>query len=236
MKAVTDTKLVEQGKRFGRIASFAGLGVLVLGLVISFRFSNLILLAYGCLIVGFILSNIGIYLANRWVREPRADQSLSKALKGFDNQFSLYNYTLPAQHVLLMPSGVAHFVVKPQNGDISVNGSRWRHKFNAGRLLRFFVEEGLGNPSQDAQQEAAELMKFVRKSIPNGDIPLSTFIVFTAPDDKLRLTINSPTVPVLPLRDLKERLRKLSKGKAMPAELQNRLADAFNAVAPAQSA
>ena len=144
MKAVTDTKLVEQGKRFGRNASLAGLGVLILGLVISFKFSHLILVAYGCLIVGFILSNIGIYLANRWVREPRADQSLAKALKGFDNQFSLYNYTLPAQHVLLMPSGVAHFLVKPQTGEISVDGNRWRHKFNLGRLFRFFVEEGLG--------------------------------------------------------------------------------------------
>jgi hypothetical protein len=236
MKVVTDTKLIEQGKRFGRIASFAGLGVLVLGLVISFKFSHLILLAYGCLVVGFILSNIGIYLANRWVREPRADQSLSKALKGFDNQFSLYNYTLPAQHVLLMPTGVVHFVVKPQSGDISVDGSRWRHKFNVGRLLRFFVEEGLGNPSQDAQQEAADLRKFVRKSVPDADFPLSTLIVFTAPDDKLKLTINNPTAPVLQLRDLKERLRKLSKGKAMPAELHNRLADVFNAVAPAQPA
>ena len=93
MKVVTDKKLVAQGQKYGKIASLVGLAVLIAGLLVSFRQMS-ILLAYGCLIVGFIISNIGIYLANKWVREPRADQALAKVLKGFDDKYTLYNLSL----------------------------------------------------------------------------------------------------------------------------------------------
>jgi len=225
-------KLVDQGKRFGKIASLVGLGILIAGLVISFR-TTMIWLAYGCLIVGFILSNIGIYLANRWVREPRADQTLGKVLKGFDNQYALYNYYLPAQHVLLTPAGVVVFVVKPQNGEIRCEVDRWRHKLTVGRILRFLTEEGLGNPTQEARQETAALQKLIEKNVPGENVPLSAFIVFTCPDEKLRLEAVNPAIPVLRLRDLKERVRKLGKGKSMPAETHQKLAEAFDALVPA---
>jgi len=225
-------KLVNQGKRFGKIASLVGLGILIAGLVVSFR-TPMIWLAYGCLIVGFILSNIGIYLANRWVREPRADQTLTKVLKGFDNQYALYNYYLPAQHVLLTPTGVIVFVVKPQNGEIRCEGNRWRHKLTIGRVLRFLTEEGLGNPTQEARQETESLQRLIRKHVTEGDVPVSAFIVFTSQDEKLRLEVVNPAIPVLRLRELKERMRKLSKGKPIPTEIQQKLTEAFDAAVPA---
>jgi len=232
MKIATDTKLVNQGKRFGKIASLVGLAILIGGLVISLR-TQIIWLAYVCLIVGFILSNIGIYLANRWVREPRADQSLSKVLKGFDNEYALYNYYLPAQHVLLTPAGVIVFVVKPQNGEIRCEGERWRHKLTAARILRFLTEEGLSNPTQEARQETQSLQKLIQTKVSDGGIPISTFIVFTGPDEKLKLEVVNPAIPVLRLRDVKERVRKLGKGKPMPDETRQKLVEAFDALVPA---
>lgn len=236
MRVVTDTNLVRKGKQYGRIASFTGLGILIAGLVISFRqgagLKQFAMPAvYGSLIVGFILSNVGIYLANRWVREPRADQSLNKALKGFDNRFVLYNYYLPASHVLLTPTGVVVLVVKPQDGTITCEGERWHHKLSLVRALRFLTEEGLGNPSKEAGQETALMQKFIRERVPEGNVPISTFIVFTAPPERLNLRVVNPTVPVVQLKDLKERVRKLSQDKPMPSQTASRLQAVFDEAA-----
>lgn len=231
MQVVTDKKLIAQGQKYGKIASAIGLAALVLGLIISFRQMSL-LLAYGCLIVGFILSNIGIYLANKWVREPRADQALARVLKGFDDKYTLYNYYLPAQHVLLTPSGLVTFVVKPQSGKIRYDGKRWRHKLGLSRIFRFFAEEGLGDPIKEAQQEAAALKQFLDKHVPDSEVPIYPFVVFSGPDEKLDLEITNPPIPVVRLRDLKTRLRRLDQsGKALPAETRKQLAEAFHEVA-----
>jgi len=229
MQTVTNTKLVEQGKRFGKITSFAGLAALIGSMVIAFV-AKQILITYGLLILGFILSNVGIYLANRWAREPRADQALDKVLRGFDDQYWLINYHLPVSHVLLMPTGLAHFVVKAQTGEISNNGDRWHHRLTIGRILRFLVDEGLGNPTREAQREAGVLQQFVNKHVPEGNVPIYSFVVFTAPEEKVKLHVTNPAVPVLQLGSLKERIRKLGKGKPLPAEVQRQLLAAISNV------
>ena len=35
---------------------------------------------------------VGIYFANRWVRKPRPEESLDKALKSFDDHYRIYHY------------------------------------------------------------------------------------------------------------------------------------------------
>lgn len=229
MQTVTNTKLVEQGKQLGKITSLAGLIMLIGSMVVAFV-AKQIVITYGLLIFGFILSNIGIYLANRWTREPRADQALDKVLRGFDNQYWLINYHLLAPHVLLMPTGLAHFVVKAHTGEISNNGSRWHHRLTVGRVLRFLVDEGLGNPTREAQQEAKMLQQFVNKHVPEGNVPIYSFIVFIAPEEKIKLQVTNPAVPVLQLGGLKESIRKLGKGKPLPAETQRQLLAAISNV------
>ena len=241
MKAVTDTKLIQKGQKLGRIASFAGLVVLIGGLVVSFQQRNnvqayMILLVYGSLLVGFILSNVGIYLANRWVREPRADQSLAKVLKGFDNRYLLYNYVLPAQHVLLAPDGLTAITVKRQEGTITCDGSRWRHKLTFGRVLRLLTDEGLGNPTKEAQNEAALLRKLVDQKLPGQQVPIAPLIVFTGRKEKLDLRVSNPAVPVLELGDLKGEIRDISQGRPrLPVGAYQQLAEAFSAYTVAEA-
>jgi Na+/pantothenate symporter len=74
MQIITNETLIKNRARLGRIASFAGLAILVLGLVASLSPHELLtspqwmLASFGCLFVGFLLSQVGIYNANRWLR------------------------------------------------------------------------------------------------------------------------------------------------------------------------
>ena len=104
---VNETRIV-RGARIGKIGTFAGLGFLVLGLIVSLTLqaTGLLWVSFVCLLLGILVSSVGTMNMNRWVREPRADQALAQGLKGFDDRYRLYSYFLSAPHVLLGPTGL----------------------------------------------------------------------------------------------------------------------------------
>jgi hypothetical protein len=224
MKVITNEKLVKRQAAIGKWASLIGMGALFGGLVVSYRWPNQLTISFGCLIVGFMLASVGTYNMNRWVKEPRADQTLTKALKGFDNKHSLYHYTLPAAHVLLAPSGLFVFTVKNHHGEIRCEGEKWHHKFNWGRLLLFFGQEGLGNPTREVRGEIGRLGRFLDGKLPEADVPIEGLIVFT--NSRARLELIDPAVPVVRSNKLKTFLRQ-RKNKRISAEQRNELAEIF---------
>jgi hypothetical protein len=153
MRVSANTKLIKRRAQYGTIATFAGLGVLVAGMIASFQtqLAYVSYLSLAALVIGFALSQYGGYNLRRWGRVPRPDQQLESALKGFDDRFHLFSWALPAPYVLLSPQGIYSFVVRDQAGDVSVSGSQWRSKFNLGRALMAFGQEGLGNPTREAE-------------------------------------------------------------------------------------
>jgi hypothetical protein len=223
MKVFTNEKLVKRQAAIGKWASLIGMGALLGGLAVSYRWSNQITLSFGCLIVGFLLASVGTYNMNRWVKEPRADQALTKALKGFDNRYSLYHYRLPAAHVLLGPSGLFVFTVKDHHDEIRCEGEKWHQKFNWRRLLLFFGQEGLGNPTREVRGEIERLRRFLDKKLPEADVPTEGLIVFTNP--RARLELMDPAVPVVSGKKLKTFLRQ--EKKHIPAEQRKELAEIF---------
>jgi hypothetical protein len=224
MKVIVNERLVKRQAAIGKWASLIGMGALLAGLFVSWRWSNQITASFGCLIVGFILASIGTYNMNRWVKEPRADQALDKALKGFDNRHLLYHYTLPAVHVLLGPSGLFVFTVKDHHGEIRCEGEKWHHKFNWGRLLLFFGQEGLGNPTREVRGEMERLRRFLDSRLPEADVPIEGLIVFTNP--RVELELIDPAMPVVSSKKLKNFLRQLKKER-LPAEQRKELAEIF---------
>jgi hypothetical protein len=230
MQVTTDLTLVEKGQKYGRITSLVGLLILIGGLIFSFQQISggiqggyAVIVVYAALLIGFILSNVGIFLANRWLREPRADQLLEKVLKSFDNRYRLYNYCLPARHVLLTPAGLVVLLMKRQDGEITVEGDRWRRKFTFMRLLRFFVEEGLGNPTEEVRHETGLMRTLLAEEMPETDIPVIPLVVFTAPEAKLELDIQNPSVPVVHVSDLKAQVRELGQERALPTKTYKQL-------------
>jgi len=229
MQVITNEKLIKNRARLGRIASFAGLAVLVLGLVASL-YSQWMLASFGCLFVGFLLSQVGIYNANRWVKEPRADQTLDKILKGFGDRYHLYNYVLPASHVLLAPSGLCVITAKDQGGKVRCEGERWRHASGWKRILRLFGQEGLGNPTKEVRAEVEKLRRFLAQRLPGEEAPVEGVIVFTNP--QVDLETENPAVPVLDGKQLKLFLRNLSKERPIPGSQRKQLVEVLAGEAP----
>ncbi len=231
MQIITNEKLIKNRARLGRVASFVGLAVLILGLVASLSLQWL-LASFGCLFVGFVLSQVGLYHASRWVREPRADQTLVKILKGFDDRYYLYNYVLPARHVLLAPFGLCVINPKDQGGKVRCEGEKWRHESSWGRaILRFFGQEGLGNPTKEARAEVEKLRRFLAERLPDDDVPIEGVVVFT--NSQVDLETENPAVPVLDGKQFKYFLRDLSKERPISGGQRRQLAEILAGEAPA---
>lgn len=224
MKIVTNEKLVASRAKLAKRASLIGLLVLVVGFVVSL-FSTLFYVSLGCLVVGFLISNVGVYNANLWLKEPRADQVLSKGLKGFSNKFTLFNYTGPVPHVVVGPPGIAVFVAKSQEGRVIARGKRWRQPFSFRRLIGFFGNEPLGNPARDAEAATEAVRKFASKVLPDVEVPVYGAVVFSSP--RVELELEDVDVPVLTEKQLKDYMRNLPKEEALTSEQRRTLMEAF---------
>ena len=208
MKAVTNEKLIARNAKIGTWSSLGGLAVLGIGLYISIQWQEYIALSFVCLLAGIVLSNVGLYNANRWVKSPRPDEVLTKALKGFDKRYYLYNYVLPVGHALLAPSGLFVIVARNHGGPIYYADGRWRQKFNLIRAFGF-LGEGMGNPIRDAEKDVRKMQKFLAKQGLELEVPIQSLIVFT--NEKADLHVQDPPLPVLTPKGLKDLLRKSPK-------------------------
>jgi hypothetical protein len=224
MKVVTDEKLIASRAKLGKRASLIGLVILLAGFAVSFS-PNLFLLSLGCLVVGFTVSNVGVYNANQWVKEPRADQALSRGLKGFSNKFTLFNYTGPVHHAIVGPPGVIVFLVKSQEGKIAVTGPRWKHAFSFRRLFAFFGSESLGNPGRDLKAIVQATKNFIAKALPDVEVPVHGAVLFSSP--RAELTVENPAVPVLAEKQLKDYLKGLTKEEIVTSDQRKVLMQAF---------
>ncbi len=224
MKVVVNERLIASRGRLGKIASLTGLAILLAGFGFSF-FPQYFYVSILCLLLGLIASNIGTYNLNRWVKRPRNDEVIARALKGLDDRFWLFSYILPAEHVVLGPTGLFVIKAKSHDGEILCEGSRWRRKFRWSYLLRIFYEEGLGNPTAEVAWEAERLRKFLAKKLPeDAQVEIKEVILFTNPS--VRLELRSPITPVLTAKTLKNHIRQ--KGtEFLPSELYRKLLEVF---------
>lgn len=231
MRVTVNEAFLQRRANIARWTTLVGLGILFLGLIASFN-QQYYYLSLPALIVGFILANISGFNSNRYVKEPRPDQSLAKALKGFDNTYHLFNYTAPNPHVLLTPSRVYALLVKHQDGVVRQRGNRWRRDFNVRRFFLFFGEEGLGNPPREARAAAERLQSALDEAFGEEAPPVEPLVVFTHPNVQLVMDESSvgdaedgdvDDVPVMAGARLKKYLRAQPKGEAFNTDLRKRL-------------
>lgn len=211
MKIATNQKLIAKNRKIGQILSIAALVVLAVGLWISFQPAYMSYSFIG-LLIGFMLSQIGIYYGNRWGRSPRPDELLIAGLKGLDNQYTLYNYLAPAPHLLIGPGGVWVLLPYSQKGTITYSKGRWRQK--GGNLyLKVFAQEGLGRPDLDVESAVKDANRFLEAQLGEGKAPpVQPILVFTNP--KVEVEAAEAPAPTLELEKLKDYLRKRIKESA----------------------
>ncbi len=230
MRLTTNDKLIERQSKLARYATFGGLVILLGSLITSFSNTFPIEIAYALLFVGFLLAYVGAVLANKYVKEPRADHALEKALKGFDNKNHLYNFLFPTPHLLLTPTGLIVFKVKPQDGSITCRGDKWQRPFQISRLLGGMGQEGLGNPTVELRDEIAKMRNWLADKLDNAAmVPIDGYIVFT--DPRAQLTIEESTAPTVRVQDLKDTLRRSKRGAALTPDLYDKLQTALDAEA-----
>jgi hypothetical protein len=228
MQIITNERKVARGARLGKVGTLVGLGFLTAGLVISLTIRELpmVWISFLCLLLGLVASSIGTMNMNRWLKQPRADVALTQGLKGFDDKHRLYNYWLPAPHVLLGPTGLYVLTAMGQDGAIRYDGARFQRKFSPGRLVRFMAEEGMGRPFAEADMQVEDMQEFIRKNGIEDDVDIQNVLVFYSP--RAELSISDPPRPVVNTKGLKKALRR-QPGERLPPALYQKLQSLFDA-------
>ncbi len=216
MRVTANTKLIRKRSRLGMIASLGGIGILVVGMIVSLnRNQTLVWVSLVALMLGFLLAQFGSYHLRRYGRQPRPDKVLEADMKGFDDRYHLYAWSLPAPYVLLGPNGLYTFITRDQTGQVEVIGSTWRNRWSVSRVLMLFAQEGLGNPTQEAQAQAARFTDWLRQKLPDVAVTAQPVVVFI--DERVQLRATEPTVPVLEAKGLKKWLRGAGRGDTLKA-------------------
>ena len=224
MKIIKNEKLIKRNGTIGNWISLAALVVLGVGMYISFKRTDLFIYSLLALLVGFTLTQIGMYMGNRYGRSPRPDEKLDAGLKGLQNEFVMYHYTTPASHLLVGPAGM--WVVMPyhQRGQITFQKNRWR--MSGGGFLqnymRIFGQEGLGRPDIEVDNEIRSLKKYLAKKMDESNIPeINALMVFT--NENVEIDGEDSPVPAIKLKQVKEFMRQKAKEKKLSAEALNEL-------------
>ena len=197
MESFVNEPFLKKRAKYARWGSYVGLGSLFVGLMISTRNP---LLAYVFLLIGLLGSSFGAYMANRYVREPRPDQTLENALGGLDKRYVLYNYYLAADHVIASHCGLTVVVPRPQKGEVRYENGRWHHKAGLRKLLQFFGEPGVGKPDQDLAEEVKLVKEWIDQALPEGDVPVNGVVAFTHPE--VDLQASEAPVPAMVISEL----------------------------------
>jgi hypothetical protein len=227
MEIISNDNLIKRNARIGQVTSLLGLLVLAGGMFISFTQQQLFYLSMISLVVGFGLSQVGIYFGNRWGRRPRPDEQLNAALKGLDGRYNLYHYRTPTSHLLVGPAGVWVLLPRSVRGVITYDEQRRRWRQRGGNLyLKIFAQEGLGRPDLEAGAEVEATINYLKKQLPDMTLPeVQPILLFTS--EKAEVEADDAPIPAMHIRRLKEFIRKTSKSRPLPAETVKQIQQAL---------
>ncbi len=220
MRIVRDEALIKRRGRIGQWTSLGALAVLGVGMYLSFQQrTDLFPYSIGALILGFTMTQIGMYFSTRFGRSPRPDEKLDAALKGLPGDATLYHYAGPASHLLVGPMGVWALVPFHQRGRLTYDGKRWRLRGGGfmQSYMALFGQEGLGRPDVEAASQTEAVSKFLGKAMePSLVPPIKAALVFT--HDQLEIDAEGAPLPALPIKKLKDFMRQQTKMGALASD------------------
>jgi hypothetical protein len=237
MRVVTNEARVKRETRIGRIAIYTSLGILALGLIVTVfgqqwgliseqNIFTFYMVYFGILIVGFAVSRVGMYYANRQISPLRPEAVLRDSLKGLDRKYTLQLFKEPTDYVLIEPGGISAFIFKNQQGKITFKDGKWKHSDNA--LSRIFGRgDALGNPKQDVDDAVTKIAALIKDKMPTYQVPVRGIVVFSDPKAQLALD-PLPFAAVRP-DEIKDYLRGAGKLKELPTSIQRQVREALDA-------
>jgi hypothetical protein len=210
MKIVSNQKKIRRNYKIGLYTSLGSLVFLFIAVGLTIT-GNVDLTSYSfaAMLLGLLLSQVGVFFANRYGKSPRVDERISQGLKGLDDRYTLYHYVTPVPHLLAGPSGVWVLVPQYHPGQISYEKNRYRQQ-GVGLFSRLVGQEGLGRPELEAQSYQQEIEKFLKQSAGQENIPpVHSLIVFTNP--KASVQAPEAPIPTLHVEKLKDFVRRTTK-------------------------
>ncbi|ACZ38097.1 NERD domain-containing protein [Sphaerobacter thermophilus] len=197
MRLVVHRGFMRQRRRTARLMVLTGL----LGLFASFPLTlqtQLIVLAYAVLIVGFILFNTGMQQLAKWGRSPRPDEILDQHLRRLNDRYTLIHYPqIPGfapEHVLVYPGGLVVLTTRLVFGGVRVENNRWRRLGRRWLALFNLAGPPLGNPTLENQRQQEALKQFLEsRQLPGADL-IDGMIVFVHPQVQLEVISSDLTV------------------------------------------
>jgi hypothetical protein len=224
MQVYRNDQLIQRRAKLGRYANLGGMGILLFGLIINVSMQTEGLwLSMLALIVGFALYQVGMHYTLRFGRLERPDQILVSALKGFDNRYTLFQFTSPAGNVLVTPNACLVFTVKMQGKGIQYRDGKWRHAMGWRGFFLWLAGDSLGNPSREAAGEADTLRRYLAKKLPGVEVPIQPVIVFG--NTTAEVEAGGSPIPALHFKKLKDWLRGPGKSGSLGAEARDQLVE-----------
>ena len=219
MKIISNDKLIKRNATIGQVTSLSSLVILGVGMYISFQKPEYFNISISALLVGFILSQVGIYFGNRWGRSPRPDELLDQGLKGLPNSYTIYHYSSPVPNLLVGPAGIWLLLPFHQKGTIIHDGKKWKTKKGGftQSYMSLFGQENISRPDLDAGAFAEKLKKALIKEMPEETIPpILAALIFTS--NAAEVQANDAPVPTMHLKKLKPFIRKMAKEAPLTAQ------------------
>lgn len=204
MKVYIDKKKIGKRAELSNLGSIGGLILLLASVLLPLFLPKAANLSFVLMVAGLGTAMVGIYYANRWVRKPRPEDLLDKALKGLADSYHLYHYpAFPTDHILLTPNGVVLLETISLAGSFSYKDGRWREAMTIGRALRSIVEEHVGDPIKSAVRTEKVLQEQLATQV-EGTVPIKAVVVFVHPNAVLE--IEKPSIPVVMAEKLKKQV------------------------------
>ena len=221
MHVVVNQKLISNRVRIASAAHLAALGVFAVGLYVSWSNPEPTLeqmgAAYGAIIIGLILYNVGQVFLRRYGPRFRQDGVLTRTLKGLDKRFHLVAFasTKLPEYIIVGPAGIQVIITRTHDGAISCRSNSWKRDVGSGfkKLTGLFGGIPFGDPSEDAAKAIARVRaRLADAGIPeSSQPPVDAVIAFTNPAAKLRN--DGCSYPVTGLKGLRGTIRGGGGGK-----------------------
>jgi hypothetical protein len=217
MRNYLDQRRVTRNSRLSKVLIIVGLGSMVVAFLVSLGRSLYINQVLVFALIGTVISQIGMALYNRWGRRPRVDEVLDHMLKGLDDRFAVFHYSLGTAHVLICPAGAYALLPNFDEGDVTYSDGKIWVDPGKGGILRRSRRKQLKNIDNDAKSAEEAIDKALKMSAP-GESQKSIGSIHVFMRENSQVNVKDSPYLTTHMKKLKNVVRRLPKGKSFSKE------------------
>jgi len=230
MQLVINEIILKRNKLIAQIATFSSLAILAIGLVFAFsKDMTKMLLSYLALVLGFILSQIGIFFTNRYARKPRYDEMFADVLQKLNNEYTFYVFQRPVPMFIVGPCNIWVPLPITSGGKVFYSKGKWRQQ-GGNFMMKLFAQEGIGRPEVDAIASTREISRALEaEGISKQEMPDIIVILVTLVEGVEIGDVGDAPTPIIELKKLRRYIKHYDKEckKPLAPEQLNKINESF---------